>query len=133
MSAIYQSKYTDKLVSAAQILTERLLENIARKDKTTLPYKFWELENYKKAFVRHIVGANRLLKKFKASSILLALKDKGASYIFYFENPKLIPIIKKYEGSISVLPEELKEIEPIDVMQKPRQQVRNGILETLDG
>jgi len=131
MSAIYQSKYTDKLVSASQILVEKLMEKIAKKDKKTLPIKFWELPQYTKVFVRHIVGANKLLKKYPVEVILKALEDPAANWILYFEHKKLPSICDKYASKDAVKKEE--KIVAVDVMQRPRQQVnKNGLLERLD-
>lgn len=107
------------------------MENIAKKDKKILPIAYWELEEYKKSYIRHIVGANRLLKKYPQEAILSSLGDPAAKWIFYFESPKLTPLIKKY---ISKIPEETEtEVVKVDVTKKPRQQVSTkGILETLD-
>lgn len=132
MAAIYQSKYTDKLVAPAQILVDKLMEKIAKKDKEVLPIRYWELEKYKKTFIRHIVGANKLLKKYPVDVVLKAIQDPAANWIFYFESPKLLPLCKKYDklGQVEIKEE---KIEKVDITQRPRQQVgKTGLLERLD-
>jgi hypothetical protein len=132
MDPTYKSKYTDKLITPAQLITDRLMENIAKKENKILPIAYWELEEYKKAYVRHIVGANRLLKKYPQDAILLALSDPAAKWIFYFENPKLKPLIEKHvrlnkeKESGAIAPK-------VDITKKPRQQVgKSGLLENLE-
>jgi len=130
MEPTYKSKYTDKLITPAQLITDRLMENIAKKEGKILPIAYWELEEYKKVYVRHIVGANKLLKKYPQEAILSALGDPSAKWIFYFENPKLKPLIEKY-----LRKEKEGGAEPVkvDVLKKPRQQVgKSGLLENLD-
>lgn len=73
-SAHFNSKYTDKQVTSAQLIAERLCELIAAKKKQTLIQQFWQDDIWKKTFTWQVILANRLLKKFSAEALLKALK-----------------------------------------------------------
>jgi hypothetical protein len=120
----YPSKYTDKFISEPQFICEKLCEKIAKYEKTTLPYKFWELTEWKKLFRRHIVEANRLLKNYSVEQILQAIDDpyllKKNFYSFRF--PPFIKILEK----ISSRKETSIDYTKIELMPYQKETVRDA-------
>lgn len=80
--AIYPSKYTDRKVTDAQYLCDEIIERIARKEKKTLPYKYWNLPEWNKIYRRQIGEANKLLKQASCVAIMNFLRSKNGKYIF---------------------------------------------------
>jgi len=127
----YDSKYTDKKVSAAQVVTEKICESIARKNKKVLPIKFWELPEYNKIFKRQIIAANKLLKVFSCEAIIKALSDPQTKWMYSLSIPNLIPFIEKYQKELES--HKTIDIKPSDITQKPRPVTpHKNILDKLD-
>jgi hypothetical protein len=80
MKNSYKSNYTDKMVSAAQYIAERICEHLAKKDRTELCYQFWSTTKYKKVFLYQVQLANGLLKLYKAEAIIAALRKHPNIY-----------------------------------------------------
>jgi len=85
----YPSKYSPgEFVSPAQRIVEQLCENIAAKDKKTLPNKFWVLPDWLKTFKNQIAAANVLLKTCDIEAILLVLRNPRFSWVNSLRNKK---------------------------------------------
>ena len=81
--AKYPSKYTDKLITDGQFLTERICERIAAKEKKTLVYQFWSKSpEWGKIFRRQIKDANELLAEASLVEIMTALRSKDGQKIY---------------------------------------------------
>ena len=98
----YPSKYSNgKTVSAAQYITEVLCENIAKKEKKDLHYRFWTTDYWKNKYKNQIHSAHKLLQNYSAEVICSALKDARARNIYSFRAPHLKPIIEEHEKIIA--------------------------------
>jgi hypothetical protein len=92
----YVSKYSnDKLVSAAQYITELICENKAKKDKLDLHYRFWTSKVWATYYRNQIATSHALLKKYPAKAIIAALTDKKAEKIYSLRAPHLPAIIEE--------------------------------------
>jgi hypothetical protein len=80
MKQIFKSRYTDKPITVAQHLAELMCERMAQKDKSELPYRFWNTTKWKKPFLHQLQIANSLLKLYKAEAILLVLRKNKNVY-----------------------------------------------------
>jgi hypothetical protein len=76
----YYSPSTGEECTAAQLIAEIMVTREAAKKKLSLPYKFWNLIEWKKKYKNQILGANSLLKVYSAEAILRALKRKECSW-----------------------------------------------------
>lgn len=106
----YPSKYSNgKLVSAAQYITEIVCEHKAKRERKDLHYRFW-IDKYWSRFYRdQIATANKLLKKYSAKAICMALNDDRAANIYSLRAPHLIAIIDQKEEIVSQENTELKQ------------------------
>lgn len=92
----FKSKYTDGYVAGPQYLAELICEKRAAKRKVSLPWKFWQTDEWKKDFLAQLNHANKLVKEYDVHIIIQALKDRrcykleslGARFV-------LEPIIKE--------------------------------------
>jgi hypothetical protein len=97
----YPSKYSnDKLVSAAQYITEIICEKRAKLNKKDLHYRFWINKEWSKFYRDQIASANKLLKTYSDAAILKALSHPKAQKIYSLRAPFLIPIIEEEEKKL---------------------------------
>lgn len=97
----YLSKYSNnKMVSAAQYITEIICEHKALKDKKDLHYRFWLTKEWSVYYRNQIGSAHKLLKKYSSKAIVMALKDDGAQKIYSLRAPHLVDIIDKYQDIV---------------------------------
>ena len=75
----YQSCRGGGNITAAQFVMEHLLLLLAKQKKTTLPEKFWQLDEYKDLWKRHVRSVHARLKEYDAVVITKALRDKRLS------------------------------------------------------
>ena len=74
----FESKYSNnKMVSAAQYITELICENKAKIDKKDIHYKFWINKEWASFYRNQIATANKLVKKYDPIDIVRALKSAG--------------------------------------------------------
>ena len=127
----YKSKYTDKPVSPAQIITERVCELIAKNNKTILVQQFWNLPEWNKIFRRQIATANKLLQTFSQEAILRALSHPKASRTTSLGSPWLKDLIKAEQKKLDnlVVGSDILEIEDEQPI-RPTQQ-KESILDKL--
>ena len=79
----YISKYSnDKVVSAAQYITELICERKASKDKKDLHYRFWLSKEWSAFFKNQIATAHKLLKQYSDKAIVNALLTEQGKKIF---------------------------------------------------
>lgn len=107
----YQSKYSESLVSEAQYLTDIACERIAKREKETLPKKYWSLDKWKKHFRRQIVAANVLLKEYTCKQILDALNTPRGKNIYSLGLKKpILELIKSLNRLKAISVKEDEEI-----------------------
>ena len=99
MESKYTSKYgATRKISASQYLAEFICERQAKREKTTLPLKFWNHPDWSKQFLAQITHANALLKEHSCLDIINALKSKRGESIYSLGNKKPIEaLLKKVE------------------------------------
>lgn len=96
MTNKYPSKYSnDKLVSAAQYITELICEKKAKLDKEDVHAKFWLTKKWANYYRNQIPTANKLVKKFDDKAIIRALNSPAAQKIYSLRAPHLIAIIER--------------------------------------
>lgn len=101
MADKYPSKYSnDKLVSAAQYITELICEKKAKLDKEDVHAKFWLTKKWEAYYRNQIPTANKLVKKFNDKAIIRALNSPKAQKIYSLRAPHLIPIIEQENEKI---------------------------------
>jgi hypothetical protein len=124
LKTTFTSRYTDKPITAAQYLAERICERIAQREKTDLPFKFWNQTKWKRTFLYQVQIANGLLKIYRPEAIIIALRKTPKIYSLnaQFLDP-LIRVeqdtIEKQERKVAEEPQE-KVLPPVDITQKPR-------------
>lgn len=131
----FQSRYShDKLVTAAQYITELICE---KKAKCDLPQQFWKHPKWEKFYRQQIVAANGLLKKYQAKAIILALKSDKTYSVYSLRHPNLPHIILTEQERLEQQELTQKvEVTRQDVMVRPPEKnVRNSLsrLKELDG
>lgn len=97
MNKKYRSRYgADSDITAAQYLVEFIMERAAKKEKTTLPFKFWNIPKWNKIFRMQIKYANDLLKDYTEEEIFSALRTKKGERIYSLGAKKtiIIPLIE---------------------------------------
>jgi hypothetical protein len=111
--SIYKEGYITKGAYISEIIFEK--RSIAF-NSGKLPENFWNDKKYTGQFKGQVIAANRLLKKYRDSSIIKALRDNRANFILKLQNEKLVPLIEEYEKNYKE-----KEITKEEkIMEKPR-------------
>lgn len=102
MADQYISKYSNnKLVSAAQYITELICENKAKKDKADLHYRFWVNKKWAAFYRNQIASAHKLLAQYDDLAIVKALTSDSGRKIYSLRAPHLIDMIKLEETKLS--------------------------------
>lgn len=120
MKTTFTSRYTDKSITAAQYLAERICERIAQRGKTDLCFKFWNQTKWRRIFLYQVQIANGLLKIYRPEAIIIALRKTPK--IYSLNAQFLDPIIRVEQDAIEK--QERKVVEEtfsqVDTTQKPR-------------
>lgn len=98
MEKKYKSNYgADGEITVAQYLVEFIMERQAKKDKTTLPWKFWNLPKWNVKFRMQIKYANLLLKEYTVGEVFAALKSKQGLKVYSLGSYKtmLVPLLNQ--------------------------------------
>lgn len=98
MDKKYKSRYgASSNITAAQYLVEFIIERIAKKEKITLPFKFWNIPRWNRIFRMQIKYANELLKDYSEEEIFSALKSKKGERIYSLGAKKtiIVPLIEE--------------------------------------
>lgn len=135
----YPSKFSPgNFVSPAQRIVEQLCENIAAKDKKTLPNHFWQLEEWAKLFRNQITAANALLKENNISSVLEVLRNPRWTWVNSLRNKKFQEEVGRVSKNIDKQreKEELAEAEldiqiPEEVKTFGRDHSKKNVLDLL--
>lgn len=104
----YPSKYSNgKTVTAAQYITELICENMAKKDKKDLHYRFWVSPEWEKYYRNQIASAHALLKKYTDTAIIRALNNPKSERIYSLRAPHLPAIIEQEQMVLDTQNQEL--------------------------
>lgn len=115
----YPSKYTDGYVTAAQYITELICEKIAACEKRELGRKFWNDPTWLKKYKHQMVIANRMLKLYSPKAIIEGIRACKVWNLTSLAHPTLKHLIAQEQKKLDNQPI-AKEIEQLDVTQKPR-------------
>jgi len=142
LSNTYPSRYSpDKLVSAAQYITELICEKKAKVDSNDLPKQFWQLPKWAPFYRMQIVAANGLLKIYHPTAIIRALQSTKAYGIFSLRAPHLDAIIKEEQARFELAEKQRSQAvstvkrNTLDSVPRPRQQKKSHLdrLREIDG
>ncbi len=102
----YRSKYSleENYVTAAQYITELICEKKALYENRILSYHFWKTKEWKEFFKQQIPTANKLLEKYSAKAIIMAIRDKRSYNTYSLRSPQLIKIIEEKQKEIDSKP-----------------------------
>jgi hypothetical protein len=115
MNKKYPSKYSNnKVVSAAQYITEIICEKKAMREKEDLHYRFWLNKKWASYYRNQIATANDLLRKYPENAVVKALNAKESQNIYSLRAPHLKAIIEKY---VKIIEKENKDLR-IDFTRK---------------
>ncbi len=113
----YKHKTTgDHCTCAAYVAEIMCLRNAQNKNKGSLPYKFWNKKPWNWTFKRQLLAATKLLKEYPEEVLVKAVDSPEFSRIFSLNNPKALPIIKKY--NVEYQNSQKKEKQELDVKEK---------------
>lgn len=96
----YRSPSTGDFCTAAQYLAEIICQRAAYKENIgTLPYKFWNIDRWKKLYIRQVGLANKLIKKH-GNGFITFIKSKRGSKITSLGIKNIEEQYKQYSASI---------------------------------
>lgn len=135
----YKSLIDGHDCTAHHYLAELVISREAKKQGTTLPPKFWNLDSWKKKYKLQIIAAHSLLKIFDMQDILNGLRCKEGNWIYSLQYRGLVDIIQneKNKQAAAVKP---KLTVPTDIENKneaittvkPKIQKQENLLEKLE-
>ncbi len=94
----YPSRYSgDKLVTAAQYITELICEKKAKVDGKDLHYRFWLNKEWEKFYRSQIGTANKLLTKYDAVVVIKSLRDNKCKNTYSLRAPFLKNVLEEHQ------------------------------------
>ena len=95
----FKSKYKEGYVTPANFLAETIFEKRNEYfNSGKCPERFWTTGNkLHGAYKGQVIAAAKLLKKYNCDSIIKALKSEDGKFILKIQDPRLVPIIEKFE------------------------------------
>jgi hypothetical protein len=92
----FDSKYTDKKVTAAQWAAERMCERRAAAEGLgPLPPQFWKQARWLKFFRQQVTYANGMVKDYGHEPLISLLKDKEFNWGYSLGSPPLMKAVAK--------------------------------------
>jgi hypothetical protein len=85
-------------------------------NKGTLPFKFWNKKPWDWTFKRQLIAAREILKTYSESALVRAIHSDEFKRIFSLNNPKALPIIKKYAA---IVEKENSKQQELKIEEKP--------------
>lgn len=116
MSKTYISELDGRECGPAQIITELILINDAKKSNSVLPSKYWMQYPWSVRYKQQIVAANTLLKVYDPQAIINALRSKETKWITSLRVKKLQEYIQIEQDKLSVL-QPTVDIKAIEVVK----------------
>lgn len=132
----YTSRYTDKLITAAQYLAEMMCERQAKKEKKDLCKQFWNTDYWIRPFKIQLRFANQLLKIYSCEAITNALKNSQGKNIYSLNAKWLDPLIReeqrKIDSRVSLEVKKVEDVPIINNVNRPVFKPKKTILDELD-
>lgn len=120
----FKSNFGGGWVTPAQYLAESMCFRIARKDKRTLPLRFWKTEAWERPFLLQLRHANGLLKLYSAEAIIRALRTPEGKKVYSLGAQWLDPVIRveqeKVDRQAAAREEEARKPTPAPTSAEPR-------------
>lgn len=104
----------DYCTCAAYIAEIMCMKNAENKNQGSLPYKFWSVKPWDWTFKRQLFCARKLLKTFSEKAMVKAIHSEEFKNIFSLNNPRVIPILNKYEKLVK---QEEEKVQTLDVKE----------------
>lgn len=93
---IYDSKHTDKKITAAQYLAEQMCTRLAAKNGKVLSNRFWFEKKWKNYFNYQCLLANKLIKLYNETSVIQAISDRSVRNVYSLALPTIGTLAEKY-------------------------------------
>lgn len=106
----------DYCTCAAYVAEIMCMRNAENKNQGSLPYKFWSKKPWDWTFKRQLFAARKLLKTFSEAALVKAIHSDEFRSIFSLNNPRALPIIKKYA---KIVEEEQVKQQQLEVTENP--------------
>lgn len=91
----YDSKFSDKKVTAAQYISQMMCERKANKDKVKLDKSFWGKPEWKKFFLYQLTLANNLLKIYPEGAIIQVLSNPKYKWVWSLNTKQVLAEFEK--------------------------------------
>lgn len=92
---IYDSKFSDKKVTAAQYIAQLMCERKSKKDGVKLTGAFWNDKEWKKFFLYQVSLANNLLKIYPEGAIIQVLARPDLSWAWSLNTKQVLKAFEK--------------------------------------
>lgn len=112
---MYQSLHGTQC-SAAQLITEIVITNLAKKQKKVLPEKFWNSPDWKKTYKQEIILANSLLKVYPEQAVINAVSRSDTNWMTSLRIKKWVDYIKEEMQKITNVQNEAKNAIVIELV-----------------
>lgn len=86
----------DHCTCAAYVAEIMCIRNAEFKNQGSLPYKFWSKKPWDWTFKKQLWAAQNILKNYPEAALVKAIHSDEFRGIFSLNNPRVLPIIKKY-------------------------------------
>lgn len=111
----YQHQTTgDHCTCAAYVAEIMCLRNAEYKNQGSLSYKFWNRKPWNWTFKRQLMLAQNLLKEIPEAALVKAIHSDEFRGIFSLNNPRAIPIIRKYAELYKQEQDKKQELEVVE-------------------
>lgn len=122
---MYQSLHGTQC-SAAQLITEIVINNLAKKEKKVLPQKFWNVPEWKKTYKQEIILANSLLKVYPEQAVINAVSRPDTNWMTSLRIKKWVDYIKEEMQKLTKVQNEAHssitiEISDTTMVRQPKQ------------
>lgn len=118
----YNSAHGEKILTAEEYIAELVCENIAKRNRISLPNSYWSRPEWKEHFSKQRLLATGLLKLYPERAVISALKNPLAKNITTLGLQSVLdPVIKAEEAKLNHIQEisQLKKIQTVPTKQEP--------------
>lgn len=95
------------------MIAEILITRQAKKDKKTLPHKFWNVDPWRKKYKLQMIRINGLLKIYDELAVIKALQSQKGKNIYSIGCPWLDELIEEEQKKLQEQPKVIEKIEEI--------------------